>query len=212
MKENKIIEQTHFLYSKNRTNLINELSTFNWEKSVLNQLYKKIDNQIDRPILAVGGIDIELQSNQFKDKFNDIQTGDISDRYTIVLNETINKITDWNFNDQINSCEEIRYIRIWINWFLPLYYLEVNYEKSIENGTKIEYGSLKDLSKQELNLTQKVENILSSLNFQKCELDFLKQKINGIRTDIVRLNPMLFECLFSDLKYFWDKTYYRKIT
>lgn len=212
MKENKIIEQTHFLYSKNRTNLINELSTFNWEKSVLNQLYKKIDNQIDRPILAVGGIDIELQSNQFKYKFNDIQTGDISDRYTIVLNETINKITDWNFNDQINSCEEIRYIRIWINWFLPLYYLEVNYEKSIENGTKIEYGSLKDLSKQELNLTQKVENILSSLNFQKCELDFLKQKINGIRTDIVRLNPMLFECLFSDLKYFWDKTYYRKIT
>lgn len=205
MKQEKVLENIRSLYLNNRELLIEKLKTFDWENSMLSNINEKINKEIDRPILTLGGLDEQIRLSGFRDAFGDIQTGDISDKYTIVINPETNKITDWDFTDFIKNDKEIRFLRVWVNWFLPIYYLETNYEKGQNKGKSVEFGPLDKLTPYEDSIKEKVDNTLQLFNYTKCDLEFLKQEIKGVKTDLIDTSPSLFECAFSDLTNFWEE-------
>lgn len=206
MDKQNIIDQIYTLYSNNRKILIEKLNKFNWESSVMVEIHEKIITQIERPILAIGDLDNEIKINNFKDKFGDIKTGDISDKYEIVTNQEINEISDWDFTDFIIKDKEVRYISIWVNWFIPVYYLEYNFDKGKERGRLIEHGRVNKYSQYEKTIVKKIEDIFEQFEYHKCELPFLKQVAKGLQTDVIEENPSLFECLFSDWNYYTEGT------
>ena len=134
--------------------------------------------------------------------------GDISDFYTIILNPEIKHedFNDCSFYYAIrNKFDEVHFCKIWINWFLPVYYIETSYEKTIDNGEYYEDGPLNQLSLLEKNTIEKLTSILNEFGYSPLQLDFLKQTIPEVsEKSVVGYDYSIFDCLFSDMMYYTE--------
>ncbi len=64
------------------------------------------------------------------DKFSKEEMGDISDIWTFYLNKDIDAVDmssgyeDWDFEKYLETGKDLYCCRVWINWFLKVYYIQ----------------------------------------------------------------------------------------
>jgi hypothetical protein len=156
---------------------------------------------IPRPILAQT-FGSEEKDARLRNGTADLEDlGDTADTYTIVLNPEIDEITDWDFVDFLKAEREVHVAKVWINWFIPVYFMDCSYDRGIQGGTAYEFGPLEFLSPIEEGTCAKIHRILGDLGLQSLDLAFLQQRFPELSTDLVEENASLHECLFSDMSY-----------
>ncbi|OJJ20996.1 hypothetical protein BKI52_10495 [marine bacterium AO1-C] len=202
MKQEKIVQfiSTHFTHQRKK--LIPRLQAFVWEDAIVSNIYKEIVQDIDRPINAWGDISQSVKNNLCNDVVDSENLGDISDIYTIVLNPEIIKVEDWDFTEQLSNGEEIHFCQVWINWFLPVFYLFTSCERGSVPSKASQLDILSELTDFESGIVKKVTNVLRSYGYQMLDWEFLNTRQQGLNTDCAEENnASFFECLFSDLTY-----------
>lgn len=206
MNKELILQFINDNFSRNRTNLIPLLKKFNWESSVVKNIYCDLLRNIDRPFYSERDISQEVKENLNQKTINTGTLGDVSDFYTIIFNPNLKDSDILDTSHLLKQDSEIHYCNIWISWFLPIYYIEVCYIKDIDSGKFTQEGSLNELNSFELTLINKIHNTLKKWNYSFCDFDFLKEKVKGVNTDCFEKDETsVFDCVFSDLHYYNDK-------
>ncbi len=192
-------------FSNNRTNLITLLKKFEWEDSIMQEIYSKLLNK-GVPFYSQMGIPVEIKNNLKNEKINNKNLGDISDFYTFIFNTDIEWEDYLDNTNLLNRDSEIHYCNIWINWFIPVYYIEVCYIKRIESNNGTLEGPLLKLNNEELNIIENIQNIFNEKGYSLSDFNFLKEKVKGVNTDCFEKDETtVFDCIYSDLHYYQDK-------
>lgn len=195
----------HFVtqhFTNHRKALIPKIQSFEWDKSIPGSIYQEISTQINKPMTVWGDLSPD-QKEQLSTNISDSdELGDISDTYNILLNPEISTVDSWDFEEAINTDQELHFCNIYINWFLPVYFIETTYDKGLESGKLWQYGPLNVLSELEKTVVEKVKKILHSHGYKPLPHDFLATSHEGLQTDCSAENKAsLHECLFSDAHY-----------
>ncbi len=205
MKKEKILQFIIDNFSNNRTNLIPLLNRFNWEDSVMQEIYFELSNN-NTPFYSQTGISQEVKNNLKQKKINNKTLGDISDFYTVIFNTNVEKEDYLDNTNILKRDSEIHYCNIWINWFLPVYYIETCYIKLIDSNKGIQEGPLNELNNLEFNKVKNIHNILNKKGYSLSDFKFLKEEVKGINTDCFEEGDVsVFDCIYSDLHYYHDK-------
>ncbi|SHL19457.1 hypothetical protein [Chryseobacterium polytrichastri] len=138
------------------------------------------------------------------DKFLKEEMGDISDVWTFYLNEDIDEVDtsegyeDWDFRKYLETGKSLHCCRVWINWFLKIYYIQ-NF--GIVRKEKIETDYiLKTFEAYENEKYNSILNIMNKKGYEKITDELALLKVESISTDC-NDNPNIFDCLFSDIIY-----------
>ena len=175
-------------------------------------LKSKIDEYLIAPYKTINFNDefkkkittpIYFQSlNAIKKKRKRNEIGDISDVWTFYLNEdlkqieVINEYEDWDCENYLKKGKELHLCKVWINWFLDIYYIETSYHK--KSNSIEENGKLTLNLEYEKEIFSQILKILNGNNLEKIEINFSEYKIKNVKTDC-NDNPTIFDCLFSDI-------------
>ncbi|CAM3986079.1 hypothetical protein ACFFVF_02500 [Flavobacterium jumunjinense] len=206
MNKELIVQFINDNFSNNRSNLIQLLKKFNWESSVLKNIYCDLLDNIDKPFYSERGFSQEVKENLNQKTINNDRLGDIADFYTIIFNLNLKESDILDTTNLLKQDSEIHYCNIWISWFLPIYYIEVCYIKDIDSGKFTQEGPLKELDNLEHILIDKIHKTLKKWNYSLCDFDFLKDKVKEANTDCFEeRETSIFDCVFSDLHYYNDK-------
>lgn len=193
--KNKILDFINYNFENNRKILISKINEYLISPGRTNLFSKEFKEHIETPF--------HFQSlNSIKKNRKKNEIGDISDVWTFYLNEDLNQIEvineceDWDCESYLKKGKELHLCKLWINWFLDVYYIETSYHKKTksieENGTLIlnlEYEKI---------IYSKLLKILEVHNLEKLDINFLNLKIKNIKTDC-NDDPTIFDCLFSDI-------------
>jgi hypothetical protein len=155
------------------------------ELPILYQAYETGSDELDRNLMS-GQVDLD-------------HLGDVCDTFTILLNPEIEEMTDWDFRDIIQQDQEVHTIRLWVNWFIPVYYWHCEFTRGIQGGQRYQYGPLERMSAAAQATLAQVQKIMADLGYTAVGFPFLEQRFRELSTDLVEDDASLFECLFSDL-------------
>lgn len=203
MKENEIIDFIYENFSKGRKKLIPKINEFLLNNECTQNFKEKFTELENIPYVLSSYSSDKLRNSKTKSS----EVGDISDIWTFCLNSKfLEGCKEGNLyckiDESINKGNEIHTCKVWINWFLPIYYIETTYELRDKKKGIEQFGNLKLEDKIEIDNYKKILKALESLNYKKLELSFLNTKLKNISTDCSeRKNATIFECLFSDLVY-----------
>ena len=200
MTEQDIIDFALTHYGNNRKALVPLLKKRLKEGCITNEIYDAMLAAIPNPMQAKTGATDEIEQRILIGRAKLSDLGDTCDHYIIVANPEIKSVTDWGFTDLFRNNGEIRSFRLWVHWLLPIYYLEADYEKGLENGKWIQWGPLQSLNIHERLIRKKVEKVMREFGYQPQQKEFLKQRFPSLSSDLVRKNASLFESLFSDIQ------------
>jgi hypothetical protein len=212
MEKSAIIDFINEYFSNDREKLVPLLHSYDWNNSVMNEIYTSIKTKVDRPMQVCRAMNEDridtinkLMEKEITMDESGLVLGDISDCYTIVLNPEMNHVEDWDFEEYIRNDKEVRTCRVWVCWFLPVYYLEVVYEKGFENGSFWQYGPVRNLSDFESSYVDQIKEILANFNYKELNLTFLFEEMKGITTDCSGEKATIFDCIFSDFSDPWNE-------
>ncbi|MCU0437707.1 MAG: hypothetical protein MUC49_07300 [Raineya sp.] len=195
MDKDKIIEFIEENFRNKRKKLIEKINTFH-TNTYLSEIHQEFEQNIK----------IHWRAKSYsphKPKITNV--GDISNIYTFYLNEGLivkdKNNVDWDFNEYLKSGEELHICQVWVNWFLPIYYLETTYEVINNRKKYIQYGKINLLDKNEIKIVTDIKAILNQKKYQLLDnQEFLNQIVKGVSTDCTEKNEAtIFDCLFSDL-------------
>ncbi len=203
MKENEIIAFIYENFPKGRKKLFPKINEF-ISNDVCTQKFKKIFYNLGNlPCTLSSHASHKLRNSRTKSN----EVGDICDIWTFCLNPNLlagskEENLYYKIDESVNKGHEIHICRVWINWFLPVFYVETTYEfKNKKKGFE-QFGELIIVDKHEIENYKKIVDALYGLGYQKLDLQFLNTKLEGISTDCsASKNATIFECLFSDLTY-----------
>lgn len=185
-------------FSPDRSQLINKLREFEYLGGRFDKVFEQIE-LLERPFDSyTGQTDNNLDNvNCSTPNLEDI--GDISDCYIILLNQELN---DENFDieeEHDGSDYEFRFVKFWVNWFIPVYHLQTIYDKYCEDGKRLIIGQHQNLTQYELEIVTRIKKIIEGLGFQEIKEPLIHQKILNTQTDCSdEHGATVFECLFSD--------------
>jgi len=138
------------------------------------------------------------------DKLSKEEVGDISDVWNFYLNKDIDEVDkskgyeDWDFDRYLESGKPLHCCKVWINWFLKLYYIQ-----NFEIIRKEEYETERILTIVDLYEKEKYSSILKVLEqngYEEVKDELALLKAESVSTDC-NDDPTVFDCLFSDLIY-----------
>ncbi|HBE21087.1 MAG TPA: hypothetical protein DDW51_26690 [Cyanobacteria bacterium UBA11367] len=155
-------------------------------------------NKIDLDNCSLTGMSNFVKNNLENDLIKTDNLGDISDIYCFYLNvRSEDKPVD---EDAIlHEDGEIRICKIWINWFLPVYYIECSSLKGHHQGKWLEFQKIIP-ENDEFLLVKNIEEVLIKLRYKKLDSDDLEEIIPEVTTDCTDIGEAtLFNCLFSDV-------------
>lgn len=164
-------------------------------------LYAAITAAIDRPMRVSRGMTAEREARLRAGVPDLASLGDTADQYTIVLNPDISAVTDWNFQAQLQHGVEVHCLRLWVNWFLPVYYRQTIFLRGWNGWVSETSGPLDQLATAEAATIRQVEDILAGQGFTQLDKKFVQQRDTRLLTDLSVGNASIFECLFSDHHY-----------
>lgn len=193
--KNKIFDFINYNFENNRKILISKINEYLISPNRTNLFSKEFKEHIEAPF--------HFQSlNSIKKNRKKNEIGDISDVWTFYLNEDINEIEvingykDWDCENYLKNGNELHVCKLWINWFLDVYYIETSYHKKTKSIE--ENGALILSLKHEKKIYSKLLRILKIHNLEKLDIAFLNNKTKNVKTDC-NDNPTIFDCLFSDI-------------
>jgi len=198
MKTKDIFEFIQDNFVPNRTNLIPLLKKVDVNDKTLLEIFDGV-KALGRPFEDRTGFNEKTLENINSENPDLENLGDISDIYIVLLNKELND-TNFDFEDDKEywNCE-LHYAKIWINWFLPVYYIETIYDNFYEDDRIMEIGRLIELDKFEIELVNKIRKIIEIQGFSLVDSKLIHQKITGARTDCsFDTDATIFDCLFSD--------------
>lgn len=138
------------------------------------------------------------------DKFSKEEMGDISDVWTFYLNEDIDEVDtsegyeDWDFEKYLKTGKPLHCCRVWINWFLNIYYIQAF---EISKKGKIETESIVRIADPyEKGKYNSVLNIMKENGYEEITDELALIKVKSVSTDC-NDDPTVFDCLFSDIIY-----------
>jgi hypothetical protein len=138
------------------------------------------------------------------DQFSREEMGDISDVWTFYLNEDIDNVDiiegyeDWSFEKFLESGKSLHCCRIWINWFLKVYYI---YNFETVKKEKLERDDILEIVETyENEKYHSILNIMKENGYEKITDELALLKVESVSTDC-NDSPTVFDCLFSDLIY-----------
>jgi hypothetical protein len=198
MEIKEILQFIHHNFVPNRGNLIPLLRAYDINDERFLKIWEGMES-LQRPYHDRTGIsEKDLTNINFQNP--DLETlGDISDIYIILLNKDLNNANfDFNEDKVWRNCE-LHFAKVWINWFLPVYYIETVYDKYFEDERIIEIGKLSTPDEFEANIIQKIQKFIESEGFSFMNPDIMHETVAGARTDCsVDSDATIFDCLFSD--------------
>lgn len=136
------------------------------------------------------------------DKFSKEEMGDISDVWNFYLNEDIDEVDkskgyeDWDFDTYLESGKPLHCCKVWINWFLKLYYIQ-NFE-IIRKGEDETERVLIIADLYEKEKYSSILKILKQNGYEEVTDELALLKAESISTDC-NDDPTVFDCLFSDI-------------
>lgn len=136
------------------------------------------------------------------DKFLKEEMGDISDVWNFYLNEDIDEVDksdgyeDWNFEKYLETGKPLHCCKVWINWFLKIYYIQTF--EIIRKGKVETDRILKILDPYEKGKYNSILNIMKENNYEEMTDDLALIKVKSVSTDC-NDDPTVFDCLFSDI-------------
>ena len=92
-------------------------------------------------------------------------------------------------------------ITLWVNWFLPVYFLQCKFNRGWGKLWSLEHGTLESLDAEEQQVLGKLYGVLSRFGFQSLGKEFLQKRFPGFASDIYATHASIYECLFSDCNY-----------
>jgi hypothetical protein len=203
MKEEEIIEFIYDNFTNGRKKLFPKINKFLLNDDCTQILKREFGKLENIPFILGSHSSDNLRNSRTKSS----EIGDICDIWTFCLNPYLledckEEILYYKIEESVNKGNEIHICKVWTNWFIPVYYVEITYEfKDKKKGIE-QYGELEINDKNEIENYQNVINILTNLGYQKLDLPFLDTKLKNISTDCSESkNATIFECLFSDLVY-----------
>lgn len=138
------------------------------------------------------------------DKFLKEEMGDISDVWTFYLNEDIDEVDtsegyeDWDFEKYKETGKSLHCCRVWINWFLKIYYIQ-NFGIVRKEKVETDY-ILKTFDVYENEKYNSILNIMNKKGYERITDELSQLKVESVTTDC-NDNPNIFDCLFSDIIY-----------
>ena len=88
------------------------------------------------------GLTNDNESNINRSKPDLESIGDISDCYIILLNEELNH-ENFDMEEEYNEDDyEFRFVKFWVNWFIPVYSIQLIYDTYSENGKRLTIGQI----------------------------------------------------------------------
>lgn len=185
-------------FSPNRSVLIKKLRQFDYSKGSLDKLSERLD-LLERPFEGfTGQIEADIENvNSSEPNLEDI--GDISDAYIILLNEELDS-SNFDIEKEHEGADyEYHFLKIWVNWLIPVYSVQVIYDRYCEEGKRLVIGQYESLSKFEHNVVEKVKSLVEELGYHEISDSIINQKIPETQTDCSDEDgATVFECLFSD--------------
>lgn len=183
---NRFIEEV-FSKSKVLKSSINAF-LFNPEKTIL----------FNEAFVSNVAVPIHFQSLNSIKKRKKGEYGDISDVWTFYLNPELKEceFDDYKYRKFLKKGNRLHICRVWINWFLEVYYVETTYVK--KSNSVYETGFLaieNDFERTQFNI---IIDILEKHNQIALDFPYLATKVKNVSTDI-ESKPTLFQCLFSDI-------------
>jgi hypothetical protein len=187
--KNQILNFLDQTFANNKT-LKSSIDNYLKFPNKTNSFNKEFTEKIDTPI--------QFQSLNSIKKRKKGEYGDISDVWTFFLNQELKtfEVTDFEFENYLKKGNQLNICKIWINWFLDVFYIETSF--IIKNRTVEETGNLTLTDEFEINLYQKILKILEDNNHQKIDIIFSTKRVENVKTNIED-NPTIFNCLFSDI-------------
>lgn len=201
MKNEEILNFILTNFSNNRRNLLPKINEYLASPLSGRQLKDEITKKIKIPFRIASFSSEEKRTVRTKRS----EIGDISDIYTFCLNFDITKHyerddIDWDFKGFLKAGKELHLCTLWVNWVIPVYYIETTYEFVDIKGKFNQWGRVKLTDEREKRIVESIGRILGQKAYRSLELDFLKVNIDGVSTDCSeKNNATIFECLFSDL-------------
>ncbi len=190
-------------FKNGRKNLLPKINEFLLDQNSTIILNADFKNKIKLPFHSESFSSVEIRNS----KTNKGEIGDISDIWIFCLNQDVfetynNGNIDWDFSSYLKKGKELHICKLWVNWFLPVYYLETCYE-FIDNKNGFEqFGTLTLNEANEIKIVKNIMGILEKRNYTRLGLNFLNTKLKGISTDCSEFkNASIFDCLFSDIVY-----------
>lgn len=185
-------------FSPNRSLLIKNLRQFDYSNGSYNKLSESLE-LIERPFEGfTGQIEANIENvNSSEPNLKEI--GDISDAYIILLNEELNS-SNFDIEDEHEGADyEYHFLKLWVNWLIPVYSVQVIYDRYCEERKRLVIGQYESLSKFEHSVVEKVKNLVEELGYHEISESILSQKIPETQTDCSDEDgATVFECLFSD--------------
>jgi hypothetical protein len=201
LSEQEIIDFALQHYGTDRRALLPLLLRHIEDDSSTMELYEAIMEAIDRPMHVRSGGSEEMHLDVIDGNPDLTSLGDTSDYYWIVLNPEIEEVTDWDFAKELQGGMELHTIALWVNWFLPVYFLQCQFNRGWGKFWSQEHGILESLDAEEQQVLGKLYGVLSRFGYQSLRKEFLQQRILGLASDIYATHASLYECLFSDCNY-----------
>ncbi|MCJ8154812.1 hypothetical protein MKJ01_13655 [Chryseobacterium sp. SSA4.19] len=138
------------------------------------------------------------------DKFSKEEMGDISDVWRFFLNEDIDEVDtskgyeDWDFEKYLETGKAPHCCRVWINWFLKVYYTQN--EITIREGEVETNHILMITDPYENEKYSSILNIMKEKGYEEITDELALLKVESVSTDCNK-DPTVFDCLFSDIIY-----------
>ena len=201
MNNTDILEFIHTNFSNGRLNLLPKINAYLANPVTGTRLFDDVSKHITTPFRASS-----YSSGNPRNLLTKKDTiGDIADIYIFCLNDDIDLYNsredfDWDFTSFLRTGKELHLCTLWVNWFLPVYYIETSYELVNRKKRYRQYGRVVLSDEKEQQIVDSIERILLENKYHRLDLDFLQETMHGISTDCSeKKRATIFECLFSDL-------------
>lgn len=201
MTDPEIVAFLHAHYRDYRRALVPLLLRRLDEKGHSRRVYDALVSATSRPMRAVESGSDKRDTALRAGEADLADLGDQCDFYDIVLNPGIAEVTDWDFREQLQGGAEVHVLRLWVNWFLPVYYQQEAYYRGWNGFVAEMHGPLAVLEGEEAVAVGQVADAMARLGFRRLGQAFVQRRDTSLITDLSIGNASYFECLFSDLRY-----------
>jgi hypothetical protein len=164
------------------------------------EIYRWLSEGVNRPMHGKSAGSDEADARLRTGVVDLTSLGDTSDAYTFVLNAEIQDI-HWDLAEVMRREGEVHEIRLWINWFAPVYFLQCEFTRGLRKGTAYQFGPLESLMPAEAEIVGRLHQVMDSHGFTALTLPFLEQRFPELSSDFHETDASIYECLFSDCSY-----------